>query len=213
MALSHLPGYRVINEVFDETCAALIDCASNDDKAPEVDFSAEGHRDALMPSDPGLSAEDQDVIRQTGEFVRNQMMVERDGRMGGDVCSIYHRAWVAGFDPAFNQYDRVAWEIEKLMRMAIIAKTLPVYIEENGQSKLLVIDPNEWDWRRLYGDSDVPPGPLGGFKDLDEEENLRLLKISDFREWKISEFGGGLAAAGNAPSFISNRPLKNSEKC
>jgi hypothetical protein len=140
------------------------------------------------------------------------MMIERDGRKGGDVCSIYHQTWLAGFNPAFDQYDRVAWEIEKLMRAAIIAKALPVYVEKNTQSKLLVIDPKEWDWRVLYGDSDAPPGPLGGFKvnEVDSEGDPTLLKISEFQEWFVATFNIDLWPA-KIPHAINQmtHPLKS----
>jgi hypothetical protein len=49
------------------------------------------------------------------------------------------------------------------------------------RKKLLVIDPKEWDWRVLYGNSEVPPGPPGGFKvnEVGSEGDPILLKISD----------------------------------
>jgi hypothetical protein len=70
-----------------------------------------------------------------------------------------------------------------------------LYRNSNGIYEILVIDPKEWDWWYVYG-SDRPPGPIGTvFEARDKEGHLQLVKISEFGEWKISEFGEGLAAA------------------
>jgi hypothetical protein len=107
------------------------------------------------------------------------------------------------FDPAYDDYGDAEWKLAKRMCIGIIKLVLRLYRENNGIYEIIVIDPKEWDWWYVYG-SDRPPGPIGTvFEARDREDHLQLVKISEFGEWKISEFGGGLAAAGNAPSFIS----------
>lgn len=98
-------------------------------------------------------------------------------------------------DAAYVRYDSMSWEVEKRMREAILAGDLPVYVKradllpvtdkDESNCELLQIAPQEWEWREVYGvntGDGSPPGPLGGFSDVDDYGRLRLRR-GDFNNW------------------------------
>jgi hypothetical protein len=144
VAVSTPLGWMFFSEALDEACSKLIDCTLGDDKFPVLPRSEW--------EAPKRRNQNKSVLAGA-EIVALQEMRRFTSRLpftGSEVCLLRDQraafpAFDAAFDPAIDEYVAAKWEIRKLMHAAVVAKELPVFIEENGQVRSLLIDPREWE--------------------------------------------------------------------